>query len=106
MRPLLDVFAELRDRERLMADGRGEFAGHGQCIDDMIESCSNDPAGLISIIQNGTSDEIETVAGFFEDVACLPDGAEWMKQIEEAVKGKETEDILNQIAFAKTCIPA
>ena len=105
-RPIAEIVNELYERDAAYLAGRGELPGESQCMDEMSEACKEDPDGFISIIRGGSSEQIQTVAGFFDELTCLPDGAEWMKQIEEAVKGKETEDILNQIAFAKTCIPA
>lgn len=102
-RTLIEVASELFEREALSIK-HGELPGASRCINEMEDACRKDPEGFIQLISAETSDRIETVAGFFEDLALLPDGAEWVRRIEEAVKGKETKDILEQIAFAKSCL--
>lgn len=100
-RRFTDVAAELFDRFGLRRDGRGELPGHSQCIDDMILACRNEPEEFVSLVARENQENVRILAPFFEDVASLPNGAEWVNRIEEAVKGKETKDILEEIALAK-----
>lgn len=102
-RTVYEIAAELFERDALFLTERRELPGDDECHAEMDIACAKDPEGFLNLIQSETSEHIEVVAGFFDVLAELPDGAAWVQRIEEAVKGKETQDILEQIAFAKKC---